>query len=124
NSLTDRTLAKPLLVVAQSTPETPARAQPVGTERLLTIAAIGATAAGVIWSARKTNSGRLPHQSQESKIPIDQANSKLQKKLLRLLHNDRATASRLLSQVKLNHPERSINWAVEKVIYDLERDRH
>lgn len=58
-----------------------------------------------------------------SAIPLEQASRRLQKQLLRLLHEDRSTANRLLSQVKLRNPDKPIDWCVEKVIYDLERDR-
>ncbi|MBD2019412.1 hypothetical protein H6F43_04335, partial [Leptolyngbya sp. FACHB-36] len=54
---------------------------------------------------------------------LDQASRKLQRRLLTLLHDDRQAADRLLAQVKLRHPDRSTDWCVEKVIYDLERDR-
>lgn len=51
------------------------------------------------------------------------SNPKLQRRLLRLLHEDQATASRLLAQAELKNPGRPQNWYLEKVIYDLERDR-
>jgi len=41
---------------------------------------------------------------------------------MRLLHDDR-DANRLISQVKMKKSNKSSNWYVEKVIYDLERDR-
>lgn len=53
---------------------------------------------------------------------LDRINPKLRKELLRLVHN-RATASRLLSGTLTSYPGRSPNWAAEKVIYDLKRDR-
>ena len=62
-----------------------------------------------------------PHN--ESTIRIEQASRPLRKKLLRLLHDETDTANRLLSQAKLRNPNRSVDWCVEKVIYDLERDR-
>ncbi len=93
-----------------------------GVRTLLAIAALGGGAAGVIFSARKANNPLKIGLSQESSH--EQASPQLQKKLLRLLHNDQATASRLLAQVKRSNPHQSINWAAEKAIYDLERDRH
>lgn len=86
--------------------------------KILTVAVVGGTAAGVILSTRK--SGKT---SSYSTTQIDLASPKLRKQLLTLLHNDRAAADRLVTQVKRNHPDRSINWAAEKAIYDLERDR-
>lgn len=47
----------------------------------------------------------------------------LQKKLLRMLHHDQATVDRLLRAAEYRHPGRSQQWYLEKVIYDLERDR-
>jgi len=91
---------------------------------LLGIAAAGGTAAGALWIASKGNSSfQLPSVGRDNSPRIDQASPKLQRQLLKLLHNDRATASRLLAQIQLNHPHKSVNWAVEKAIYDLERDR-
>ena len=62
-------------------------------------------------------------QDQDNKLRFDQAKYELQKKLMTLLHEDRNLAMRLLSQVKMKDPGKSIDWYVEKVIYDLERDR-
>jgi len=61
--------------------------------------------------------------SKEKIIWLNQASRELQNKLLRLLYGDQELAMRLLSQIKMNNPGRSTNWCVEKVIYDLERDR-
>jgi tetratricopeptide (TPR) repeat protein len=68
-------------------------------------------------------SPRPSPKRQENKIRFDQASRELQNKLMNLLHGDRELAIRLLSQVKTNNPDRSIDWYFEKVIYDLERDR-
>lgn len=58
-----------------------------------------------------------------SDIRIEQASRHLQKKLLRLLHDQKDTANRLLTQAQIKNPDRSVDWCAEKVIYDLERDR-
>ena len=107
----------------------------LGGARLLLGLALGAGAVGV---ALNTKRGREPFNldftahrvgsnpnlsSKESSLRIEQASGKLQKKLLRLLHDDRDTANRLLAQVKGKNPYKSVDWCVEKVIYDLERDR-
>ncbi len=52
-----------------------------------------------------------------------QAARNLQIKLLRLLHNDRHTANRLIALAKARNHDKSTDWWVEKVIFDLERDR-
>lgn len=56
-------------------------------------------------------------------VRASQAN-RLQPKLLSLLNGDTKTAQRLLEAAKFKHPEKSEHWLFEKVIYDLERDRH
>jgi hypothetical protein len=96
----------------------------------LVLAAVGGGAIVVALSARNAkNRFKLsPTSSQfslksESTIRIEQGSRRLQKKLLRLLHDERDTANRLLSQAKLKNPNKSVDWYVEKVIYDLERDR-
>ena len=52
-----------------------------------------------------------------------QPSRNLQIKLLRLLNGDRYTANRLIALAKTKNPDRSLDWWVEKVIFDLERDR-
>lgn len=121
------TAAKSTALVADSSSNNQDVVEKLGGARvLLAMAAVGGTV-GVILSARKANlfkSSTIPHfNTTEDLISINQANRKLQKQLLRLLHDDQATANRLLSQVKIKNPNRSIDWCVEKVIYDLERDR-
>lgn len=87
--------------------------------------AILGTGVGVIAVTAKRAGyfGNSSVQQSERLAPAPQANSRLQKKLLRLLHNDRNAADRLLTRTKMMHPDRSADWIVEKVIYDLERDR-
>lgn len=111
--------------LATSSPHTPELAQPVNpTEILLGLAAVGGGAAVIIASAKKANQLNFTSpKSQKNAILIDQASPQLRQKLVKLLHNDRDTANRLVARVKLNNPNRSINWYVEKAIYDLERDR-
>jgi hypothetical protein len=47
-----------------------------------------------------------------------------QRRLIRLLNGDQRTAQRLLNQARLRYPNHDENWYWEKVIFDLERDRH
>lgn len=47
----------------------------------------------------------------------------VQRKLLRLVGDDRKIAAGLVKRLKLKHPGRSEDWYWEKAIYDLERDR-
>ncbi|MEH2269074.1 MAG: hypothetical protein V7K68_11675 [Nostoc sp.] len=53
----------------------------------------------------------------------DPRNRYLQTDLLTLLKGDVASAKRLLAQQRRKNPGQSDNWYLEKVIYDLERDR-
>lgn len=132
NVVTDITERPTLTLVADSSSNTPEVVEKVGAGVLLGIAAVGG-AVGILLTARKVNSHKpttLAHfsskrslNSKEDLISIDQASRKLQKQILRLLHDDRDTANRLLSQVKMNNLNKSIDWCVEKVIYDLDRDR-
>lgn len=59
----------------------------------------------------------------EKQVTIEQAAKKLQKKLLLLLNGDRNTANRLIALAKTRNPDKSIDWCIEKVIFDLQRDR-
>ncbi len=76
------------------------------------LTAIGVGIVGFSW-ARSTK----PSSSQPN-------STKLDRHLLLLLHQDRAAAERLVTQVQRKHPERSREWCIEKVEYDLSRDRH
>ncbi len=78
----------------------------------------GGIAAGGYLATKKGNGAKFQTDTQ-----IDRASPKLQKKLLILLHNDRTTANRLLAYTQQTNPQKSVDWAMEKVIYDLERDR-
>ncbi|MGB3639786.1 MAG: hypothetical protein WBA39_19750 [Rivularia sp. (in: cyanobacteria)] len=92
---------------------------------ILGLAAMGVGTAGLIWSFNRQNNRTLSPQSGNLShdISIEQANPRLRKELLRLVGGDSRTANRLINGIKQSHPEKSINWTVEKVIYDLERDR-
>ncbi|HEY9779246.1 MAG TPA: hypothetical protein V6D09_03785 [Leptolyngbyaceae cyanobacterium] len=89
---------------------------------LLSLAAVGGGIAVAVSTKKAKQPFKLNSRS-EGTIRIEQANGKLRKKLMRLLHDDRETANRLLSQAKLKHPNKSVDWYADKVIYDLERDR-
>jgi uncharacterized protein HemX len=89
------------------------------------IAALGLGILGLSWksmhrssSAATTRSGHTAASSGRS------ANRSLQRQLHSLLHNDYQAAERLVSQTQAKHPDRSIDWCIEKAIYDLQRDRH
>lgn len=105
-------------------------AQKIDSTTILGLAALGGGVAIALSAKKAKDAGKLSSiprikssLDEESTIRIEQASRKLQKKLLRLLHDERDTANRLLSQVKLKNPNKSVDWYVEKVIYDLERDR-
>lgn len=89
---------------------------------LLGLAAVGGGVAVAVSTKKALQPFKL-NSTSVGTIRIEQASGKLQKKLMRLLHDDRETANRLLSQAKLKHPNKSVDWYADKVIYDLERDR-
>jgi hypothetical protein len=62
------------------------------------------------------------HQSDHTSY-LNQANRSLQRKLLLLLHEDHQAAERLVQQASFRYPGKSPDWYLEKVIYDLHRDR-
>ncbi|MBE9013240.1 hypothetical protein IQ250_23870 [Pseudanabaenaceae cyanobacterium LEGE 13415] len=76
------------------------------------LAALGLGAIAYGWSQSRNSSS--------SSI----SNSQLDRQLLLLMHQDRAAAERLVSQMQRKHPEKSRQWCIEKVKYDLARDRH
>ena len=99
------------------------------TALMLTTAAAGGAAVGVaLWATKGKNpsfTGRSKLQNQESTtLNVDQISHKVRAKLLTLLHSDRKTANRLLTQAKLKYPNKTTDWCADKVIYDLVRDRH
>lgn len=47
----------------------------------------------------------------------------LEERLVELLNGEREVAERLLSHARQRYPERSEQWIIEKVMYDLSRDR-
>jgi hypothetical protein len=91
------------------------------TQAIVGFAIAGTGAAVIAYSAAHRHDSGKP--SWQQRWQAERANPRLQGKLLRLLHDDQETANRLLARVKMHHPDRSADWIVEKVIYDLERDR-
>ncbi|MEH1983254.1 MAG: hypothetical protein V7L27_28975 [Nostoc sp.] len=69
-----------------------------------------------VWSSQPRGNVSKPYFS-------DAKNRKLQKRLLILLNGDVTTAERLLKQQRQKHQGQSDTWYLEKVIYDLERER-
>lgn len=67
----------------------------------------------------KSNANRVDSADRSNR----QASRHLQIKLLQLLHGDRHAANRLIALAKTRNPSKSIDWCVEKVIFDLQRDR-
>lgn len=57
------------------------------------------------------------------KMPKVQSSESSRRKLYRLLGGDVEQARRLVNRVRIANPDRTEQWAVEKAIYDLERDR-
>jgi hypothetical protein len=51
-------------------------------------------------------------------------NSQKWRELLRLVHGDVATANRLIDCELQRNPERSLDWCIDKALWQLQRDRH
>jgi hypothetical protein len=47
----------------------------------------------------------------------------IDRRLLQAVKGNKGLAKRLLAQAKAKYPDKSDRWYVEKIIYDLERDR-
>jgi hypothetical protein len=94
---------------------------------MLALAGLGGGAAAIALAAR--NNGHFKSQPKSRPVPVggsirvEQASRHLQKRLMSLLHDERDTANRLLSQAQRKNPRQSVDWYAEKVIYDLKRDR-
>lgn len=69
---------------------------------------------------------RAPVQSDTPEVEYlsGTASKKLQNELLALLSGNGQVAIRLLKHQQHLSPGRSLDWYLEKVIYDLKRDRH
>lgn len=101
--------------------------QEVNGAAVLAIAALGSAGIGVALTAlHERNRPFKKHTNSRFNVPpgSPRASPKLQRKLLRLLHEDARVADRLITQASFRYPGKAPDWYVEKVIYDLERDRH
>ncbi|MBD2519949.1 hypothetical protein H6G93_34410 [Nostoc sp. FACHB-973] len=76
------------------------------------------------WQNFIAHHANTPQSRASHSYRTDPTNRALQSDLLILLKGDVRTAKRLLLQQRRRHPGKSDNWYLEKVIYDLERDRH
>jgi hypothetical protein len=65
----------------------------------------------------------LLSQRRKPNRPKQPASAVTKAKLIKLAGNSKV-AQRLADTLMANHPDRSEQWAWEKAIYDLERDRH
>ncbi|MEM6755385.1 MAG: ABC transporter permease [Cyanobacteria bacterium P01_C01_bin.38] len=76
----------------------------------------------LFWEFKKRTSRSFsPQPSYPNPEPT--ADAHLQNQLFALVGGDRATANRLIEQLKRNHPDMSENWYWQRAIADLERDR-
>lgn len=50
-------------------------------------------------------------------------NSQQWRELLKLVHGDVATANRLIDCERKRNPERSLDWCIDKALWQLQRDR-
>lgn len=72
----------------------------------------------VLFLAKNQFQARSPNTSRRQ-VSIKPQN----KKLSRLCAGDRQVAERLLNHLRKKHPGQTEQWYVDKVVYDLERDR-
>ena len=99
--------------------------------KVLAIALAGSAAIGLVMSAvvehqhpkQASQRGSFSSNSRHHGATFDQVSHSLRNKLLRLLHEDYGAASRLFAHTSVKYPGKAPNWYVEKIIYDLERDR-
>lgn len=118
---------QPVTQLADSSFTNPQATEQTNKTALTLAVATGGVAVGLALRARSRNGSTIDNSSlqnqQSSIISIDSASRKLQKELFILLHEDKKTANRLLTQARVKYPNRTANWYVEKIIYDLKRDR-
>ena len=94
---------------------------------MLALAGLACGAAAIALAAR--NNGHFTSEAKSrpiavgGSIRVEQASRHLQKRLMSLLHDEQDTANRLLAQAQRKNPRQSVDWYMEKVIYDLKRDR-
>lgn len=93
---------------------------------LLAIAAAGGVGLAVYAGRNRSSASSQFHNRlhRPASSSFNQASAHLRRKLLRLLHDDQAAATRLFNYAQMKYPDRSVNWCMEKIIYDLERDRN
>jgi len=75
------------------------------------------------YSASSRRFSSRQHTVQPAALDFAQVSRPLQRKLLRLLHEDRGAAHRLFAHASLKYPGNHPDWYAEKIIYDLVRDR-
>lgn len=66
----------------------------------------------------------LPSERQQRNSRFSPTEAQLRHQLYTMLNGDSKTALRLARSVSKANPGRSSVWCLEKVIHDLERDRH
>jgi hypothetical protein len=110
------------IAIAETVTASSQQSEPIGDlGKTIGVTALGVGATSLIWYANKANKPSLPTSGSE--LFIDRVSPKLRKRLLTLVHNDRQIANRLLAGARISHPDRSIDWLADKVVYNLERDR-
>lgn len=77
----------------------------------------------VLWWRQKKGRGLRGGIASWVANPKKSVYGQTRRQLLRMVGGNRATAERLLLQVKQRYPGRSEQWYWEKAIYDIQRDR-
>ncbi|TBR60275.1 hypothetical protein B4U84_05185 [Westiellopsis prolifica IICB1] len=123
-------IEQPLTQLADSSSTTPTLVTPQDNQSKLWLVAavVGGVAIGVGLKNRGNRQASTTDSasfagSKTGIISFEQASGKLRNRLMTLLHDDREAAKRLFTQAQLKFPNKTADWYIDKVIYDLERDR-
>lgn len=73
---------------------------------------------------RRISKAKKTGKLDPNRFTFGSAEKKLWKELLTLLQLDSVTAERLLRHEQNKYPGKSTKWYLEKVIFNLKRDRH
>ncbi|HEY9880260.1 MAG TPA: hypothetical protein V6D29_17525 [Leptolyngbyaceae cyanobacterium] len=82
-----------------------------------------AIALGIVFWWRQKKGRGLPGGVPSLGRPNRSVYGQTRRQLLRMVGGNRATAERLLLQVRQRYPGRPEQWYWEKAIYDIQRDR-
>ncbi len=91
---------------------------------ILTIMALFLAISLIRSQKRRISKAKKTGKLDPTRFTFGSAEKRLWKQLLTLLQLDSVTAERLLRHEQNKHPGKSTKWYLEKVIFNLKRDRH